>query len=155
VTFRSSRLQAHGRASLTIFESVLAAVAAHAEWLITFSVVAFLIGVFLVPALIVRIPSDYFLHDGRQWRSSEGRRHPFLRLLLTGGKNVLGAVLLLVGIVLLFLPGQGLLTLLLGLTVMNYPGKFEFERWLVRRPHVLPAMNWLRARYGRPPLDAP
>jgi hypothetical protein len=104
--------------------------------------------------MIVRIPPDYFLHDRRQSLSSKGS-HPFLRLLLTGAKNALGAVLLLVGIVLLFLPGQGLLTLLLGLMIMNYPGKFDFERWLVRRPHVLPALNWLRARYGRPPLDAP
>jgi hypothetical protein len=138
---------------LRSIETFLGAVATHAEWLIAASLVTFLVGVLLVPAMIVRIPADYFLHDRRQ--ALLHPRHPLLRLLLTGVKNVLGAVLLLVGVALLFLPGQGLLTLMAGLMIMNYPGKFGFERWLVRRPHVLPALNWLRARYGRGPLDAP
>ena len=55
----------------------------------------------------------------------------------------------------LFVPGQGLLTIIVGLTVMNYPGKFRLERWLVMRPRVLPALNWLRKRYGHPPLQDP
>jgi hypothetical protein len=38
---------------------------------------------------------------------------------------------------------------------MNYPGKFALERWIIRRPRVLPALNWLRIRYGRAALLAP
>lgn len=140
-------------AFLAAVAAFLSAVAAYAEWLVAASVVTFLVSILLVPAMIVRIPADYFLHDRRHAFLQE--RHPLLRLLVISAKNVLGALLLLVGVALLFLPGQGLLTLMAGLMIMNYPGKFYFERWLVRRPHVLPALNWLRARYGRGPLEAP
>lgn len=123
-------------------------------WLIAVSVATLLIGVLLAPAMILRIPADYFLSE-RRVPLVERSRHPAVRLLLLALKNLLGAVLLLAGIAMLFLPGQGLLTLLAGLVIMNYPGKYRFERWLVRRPYVLSAMNWLRTRYGRSPLEAP
>ena len=48
-----------------------------------------------------------------------------------------------------------LILLLVGLIIMNYPGKFELERWIILRPHVLPAINWLRTKYNHPPLLAP
>ena len=70
-------------------------------------------------------------------------------------KNLLGLLIVLVGFLLFFLPGQGLLTLIIGLTIMNYPGKFQAERWLVRRPHVMPALNWIRARFDAPPFEDP
>ena len=51
--------------------------------------------------------------------------------------------------------GQGLLTLLVGLLLMNFPGKYQLERWLVGRPGVLAALDWLRQRKGEPPFDPP
>jgi len=68
------------------------------------------------------------------------------------GKNVLGGVFILVGIVLLALPGQGLLTILVGVMLLNFPGKFAFERWLVTRRPILRSVNWLRRRARRAPL---
>ncbi len=127
---------------------------AYAEWLAGVSVLCMLLGAVVVPILIVKAPPEYFLYEHRHRMSAQGR-HPLVRLLIAGAKNLLGASLLLVGMALLFLPGQGLLTLFVGLMLMNYPGKYEFERWLVRRPHVLPALNWLRRKYGRPPLIDP
>ncbi|HEU4620271.1 MAG TPA: PGPGW domain-containing protein [Gammaproteobacteria bacterium] len=132
----------------------LQAVEAHAGLLVAASVLTMLIGIVLVPALIIRVPEDYFLYEHRHAVSLRAR-HPLARLALTGAKNVIGALLLAAGVALLFLPGQGLLTLIAGLMIMNYPGKFEFERWLIRRPRVLPALNWLRRKYGRPPLKCP
>jgi len=129
-------------------------IAPHVPWLVAASVVSLLLGVLLVPAMILRIPSDYFLPE-RRVPLAKRSAHPVARLLLLAAKNLLGAILLVAGFALLFLPGQGLLTLLAGLIVMNYPGKYRLERWLVRRPHVLSAMNWLRQRYGRSPLIAP
>ena len=137
-----------------MFVKLLDVLESYVPWLVGVSIVSLLIGVLLVPAMIVRIPSDYFLPDSRHAMSKRSR-HPAARWLLLAAKNLLGALLLLVGAALLFLPGQGLLTLMAGLMIMNYPGKYSFERWLVRRPHVLAAMNWLRARHGRDPLAAP
>jgi hypothetical protein len=59
------------------------------------------------------------------------------------------------GLVLLVLPGQGLLTMLAGLVLLDLPGKRAFERRVVARPRVLSALNWLRARAGREPLRRP
>ena len=127
---------------------------AHAGLLVTGSLLSLVISVVLGPALILRLPAGYFTYQHRRAVRTE-RRHPVLHLTLTGTKNVIGAVFVLAGLALLVLPGQGIITLLAGAIIMNYPGKFEFERWLVRRPRVLPALNWLRMKYGREPLLPP
>ena len=54
-----------------------------------------------------------------------------INLALAGAKNLLGATLVLAGLLMLFLPGQGVITLLAGLMIMNYPGKFVLEPWLI------------------------
>lgn len=138
----------------TLIAGFIDLVAEHSAWLVAGSVVSMLVGAVLVPALVLRLPADYF-HQPRRDVVSTSRGHPLVRALLAGIKNAVGAVFLVAGLALLVLPGQGLLTLLAGLIIMNYPGKFAFERWLIRRPHVLPALNWLRRRYGRAPLLAP
>jgi hypothetical protein len=105
----------------------------------------------LVPALVVRIPPDYFTHTRRP-PGSWAHRHPAARLALRIVKNLVGVVLVLAGLAMLALPGQGLLTILVGCFLVDYPGKYRLEAWLVARPSVLKAMNWLRRRSGRAPL---
>jgi hypothetical protein len=78
--------------------------------------------------------------------------HPVLRLLGLVAKNAVGAVFLAVGIALLFLPGQGILTILLGISLMDFPGKRYCERKIVGQPTVLKAINALREKYAKPPL---
>lgn len=115
------------------------------------SLVATVIG---VPWVAVRLPSDYFNQPRRSvWRKSA--QAPRSVLLLGALKNIIGAVLLLLGLLMLVTPGQGLLTIMVGLLLMNFPGKYRLERWLVRRRGVLAALNWLRQRGGHPPLDPP
>jgi hypothetical protein len=101
---------------------------------------------------VVRLPADYFRgpHPPPFWED----KHPVLRLLGRVGKNVLGVVLVIVGIILSLpgVPGQGLLTILLGLMLLDLPGKRRVEQRLVRRPGLLRVINGLRARYGRAPL---
>jgi MFS family permease len=126
----------------------------HAVWLMTASAIGLAVGLLLVPVFINRIPVDYFTHSHRH-RLPASSRHPLLSLLIVGSKNLLGIVFIVAGLLMLFLPGQGLLMLLVGLIIMNYPGKFELERWIILRPHVLPAINWLRTKYSHPPLLAP
>jgi hypothetical protein len=128
--------------------------AEHATWLVTGSLLSLVISVILGPALILRLPAGYFTYRHRH-AVARDRSHPLLHLALTTTKNVIGAVFVVAGLALLVLPGQGLITLLAGAVIMNYPGKFRFERWLVSRPRVLPALNWLRTKYGREPLLPP
>ncbi|MBE0558808.1 MAG: hypothetical protein IH628_16395 [Proteobacteria bacterium] len=120
-------------------------------WLAGVSVVAFIATLIAVPWLIVRIPSDYFAH-GRRPRKQWADSHPLVRGALLTGKNLLGYLLIVAGIAMLVLPGQGILTMLLGFILVDIPGKYRFERWLVARPLVLRSINRLRRRTGHDPL---
>jgi uncharacterized membrane protein YphA (DoxX/SURF4 family) len=114
-----------------------------------------LVGTLLgVPWVVSRLPHDYFNQPRRApWRFSANE--PPLALLVGVLKNLLGALLVLLGLLMLFTPGQGLLTLLVGLLLMNFPGKYQLERWLVQRRGVLRALNWLRTRRGQSAFDPP
>ncbi len=116
-------------------------------WMAGASLVAFIATLISVPWLIVRIPSDYFAY-GRRPRKQWANRHPLVRGALLAGKNLLGYVLIAAGIAMLVLPGQGLLTMLLGFILVDLPGKYRFERWLVARPLVLRSINRLRRLPG-------
>jgi hypothetical protein len=81
--------------------------------------------------------------------------HPRLSFLLTVIKNLIGGVFILAGLVMLVLPGQGLLTILIGITLTNFPGKYKLEQGLARRRSILRAMNWIRGKAHRTPLVHP
>ena len=67
-------------------------------------------------------------------------------------KNLLGVAFILAGVAMLVLPGQGLLTILLGLGLTNFPGKYALEQRLVARPSVRWALDQIRQKAGRPPF---
>jgi hypothetical protein len=127
---------------------------AHAHWAVAVSVAGVGASLALLPTALARIPADYFCHGHRQ-RLLAQTRHPLVAGALAVAKNLLGGALVAAGLLMLFIPGQGLITLLAGLIIANYPGKFALERWLIERPHVLPAVNRLRARFGHAPLLHP
>ena len=104
-----------------------------------------------VMAVLVRLPATYFRDDDV---SISPRRHPIIRGIAVILKNMFGALLILLGLFLSLpgVPGQGILTILIGVMLLNFPGKRRLERWLVSRPRVLPVINGLRARFGKPPL---
>lgn len=120
-------------------------------WLAAGSVVTFVGTLIAVPWLIVRIPPDYFTHRKRQ-KVPWADQHRFVRAVLVFAKNVLGCVFLVAGILMLMLPGQGILTIFIGTVLLDFPGKYRLQRWVVSRPRVLRSINWLRRRAGRDPL---
>lgn len=120
-------------------------------WLGAASAVTFAASLALVPLLVRRLPADYFVRRRYPWRE----RHPVARVLLLALKNLLAGLLLLAGFAMLFLPGQGLLTMFLGLTLLDFPGKRRLEVWLVSRRSVRRVVGWIRRRAGKPPLRLP
>lgn len=121
-------------------------------WLFPLSVLVFVASIVAVSAMVARLPADYFRGERRE-RESFPRLHPYLRRALHMVRQGLGLALLVVGVVMLVTPGQGLLTILIGITLLDFKGKYELERKLVSRPSVLRAINWLRAKAGRAPLE--
>lgn len=120
-------------------------------WLALLSLMTFIISLLSLPWLVARIPDDYFLHNKRHPTPLK-QSHPAIRMALLIGKNVLGFTLLVGGIIMLFIPGQGLLTIAMALLLMDYPGKFKLEQHLAGNDNVLNGLNWLRARANAVPL---
>ena len=102
--------------------------------------------------VMVKIPPAYFsIHHRREFLPD---RVWYVRYSAVIAKNVLGVFLVILGIVLSLpgVPGQGILTILLGLIMLDIPGKRPLEAKIIQRPAVLAAVNKLRAKYGKPPL---
>jgi hypothetical protein len=102
--------------------------------------------------MVTHMPADYFARAGEPRRSWPGL-HPASRAAAVVAKNVAGYVLVAAGMIMLVLPGQGVLTILAGVMLLDFPGKYRLERWLVSRAPVRRAIDALRARAGRPPLQ--
>ncbi|WP_461519325.1 PGPGW domain-containing protein [Porticoccus sp.] len=121
-------------------------------WLSVISLVTFVASLLALPWLVSLIPTDYFNHQHRHPAPFK-KHHPVIRVLLLVGKNLLGLVLLCGGILMIFLPGQGLLTIIMGMLLMDYPGKYNLERRIVGHPTVLKSLNWLRNKRDQPPIE--
>ncbi|QOR61523.1 PGPGW domain-containing protein [Sulfurovum sp. ST-21] len=111
----------------------------------------FVLSIVLVPWIIVQIPSDYFSYPQRQKYLWSGW-HPLIRMIAIIMKNMLGFIFVAAGIAMLVLPGQGLLTILVGLFLIEFPYKYKVERWLIKRPFIFKAANWIRRKANRSPL---
>jgi hypothetical protein len=114
--------------------------------------VTFSISLGIVTVIMVKIPADYF-RKGRP--KTILPNHPrTVRYLAIFGKNLVGVLLVALGIVMSLpgVPGQGFLTILLGVMLLDFPGKERLEQKLVSRPQVLKAINKLRHRFGKPEL---
>ena len=99
-----------------------------------------------------QIPDDYFLSTKRQ-RTKWGQEKPILRLLLLLVKNIVGIFLIFAGLLMIVLPGQGFLTIVTGLLLINYPGKFKLEQKIVAMPSIFKALNWIRKKANKNPLQ--
>jgi hypothetical protein len=114
------------------------------------SAIGFVASLIAIPMILVRLPADYF--DTRTPRHWMKDHHPALRLMGLVAKNVVGIVFLLAGFAMLFLPGQGVLTMLIGISLMDFPGKRALEARMVGQPTLLGVINSMRQKFGKPPL---
>jgi len=127
------------------------------EWLIDLalaSLVLFLLSLFLIPWVITRLPSDYFINEKRHI-SKTRNLHPLLYYSLRILQNILGGFLIIAGILMLVLPGQGMLTILIGVGLANFPGKFKLLRKFAHQPFVFKTLNWIRKKTNHKPLQKP
>ncbi len=115
-------------------------------------VLTFVVNLVVAGFIVVRLPADYF-HPSHRRTFMDGQ-HRLVRGFALVIKNVLGFLLVLLGIVLSLpgVPGQGLITILIGVMLLDFPGKRELERKIISRSAVFSNVNKLRAKYSRAPL---
>ena len=128
---------------------------------LTIGKVALFVGLFIlslafsfasIAVVMVKIPANYFSpHYVQDFLPNS----PWLvRWGAVVAKNVFGIFLIVLGILLSLtgVPGQGVLTILLGLIMIDIPGKRPLEARIIKRPSILSAINRFRAKYNKPPL---
>ena len=108
----------------------------------------FVLSLVVIPIILVRLPEAYF--DERYPRTWMKDHHPVLRTIGLVLKNLFGAVFLLAGLAMLVLPGQGILTILIGISLLDFPGKRRLEARLVGQATLFKAINATRKKFGRP-----
>jgi hypothetical protein len=116
-------------------------------------IVTFAVSLAIVSFILVRLPPDYFQESSE--RNFLQGYPKWVRLAAVFGKNLLGLILVVVGIILSIpgVPGQGLLTILLGIMLLDFPGKRRLEHRIVSRPKVRDAINGLRQKFGKEPMQ--
>ena len=123
-------------------------------WWGAISALMFVGSLLAVPWLAATIPADYFLRRHSMFHLG-ATVHPLLRGLVLVLKNLLGIVFVLMGVAMLVLPGQGILTILIGLVFLDFPGKFALERHIIKIHSVHRAIDWMRKKNHKPPLNLP
>ena len=106
-----------------------------------------------IAIVMVKVPKNYFsTHYKRDFMPGSSFA---VRWGAVIAKNIFGIFLVILGIILSLpgVPGQGILTILLGLIMLDIPGKRPLEARIIKRPAVLSAINSLRAKYNKEPLE--
>jgi|GEM_PF-5060174 len=109
------------------------------------SVLLFLFSSASIFLFFVYIPSDYLRIRPKN------KPLGFIKAI----KNVFGYLLILVGIILLVLPGQGLITILMGLILIDHHHKDVWISKFWKSPIVFSKINAWRKLFSKPPLIPP
>jgi hypothetical protein len=122
-------------------------------WAVIAFIASAVLSLIVVTIVLVSLPRRYFL-DRASWQPG-ANQHPAVRLALQVLKNLLGLCLVAAGLLLSLpgIPGQGILTIVIGILLVDFPGKRRWERKLVSRPRILAAINRIRRTFGRSPLQ--
>jgi len=135
-----------------MFDELTTWLSQHAGLMVVIGILSFLLlaaSLLATPWLLARLPSDYF--SARPERSSRSFRNTAISLI----KTVAGVLLILLGFLMMLTPGPGLVLLVLGLALCDFPGKHTLLTKLVRQPSVLSALNWIRSKSDKPPFIVP
>ena len=118
-------------------------------WLSLLSFLIFIFSLVSIKWLVALIPIDYFVYKKN---SKFKTKYPFTWLISMIIKNIIGYLLIIGGILMLVLPGQGLFTIFIGLMMSNYPGKYYIEKKIIAIPSILKTINWLRKQSNKEPI---
>ena len=118
----------------------------------TAAAVAYFIGIVYIVTLLDK---EYFIKHlaaGKRDTANIIPKVSSLTYLVEIAKIIAGICLLMLGIVMLVLPGQGLITILIGLSLLPFPGKHRLEQYILARHSVRVSLNWIRDKAEKPPF---
>lgn len=110
------------------------------------SFIFFIIMILITPWLVGKIPYDYFVNDKYSMKSAS----KITKFIVNPIRNIFGLILFILGFIMLFTPGQGIITILLAVLVMRFPYKRELEQKIIANKNILKALNWLRDKNNKP-----
>ncbi len=113
------------------------------------SAIVFVVSLLLTPYLLGLIPQKYFVGENPHKLELEHIGHVIAVVI----RSIIGLILLLAGIIMLVTPGQGIISIVLGLFLMEFPGKRKLELKLINHDPTYKALNWLRNKANKPPLE--
>ena len=116
------------------------------QWISIGSIISFFGSLIIIPRLIINLPPDFFL---KRKKSVSVKQIVVFRVTFFLLKNFLGFFLFLCGILMLFIPGQGLLTMFLGLVLLDFPGKYKLQLYCLKVRPVRRSLNWIRRKYEK------
>ena len=118
------------------------------QWAGIVSVFLFFLSLFLLRYVILRMPEDYFI------TASSISKNP-QKIIVRVAKNAVGFLLTICGIILLFTPGQGMITILIGLCLIDLAIVNQFKKKIINNSKVQKALNWIRTKKSVKPFNFP
>lgn len=117
------------------------------SWFIGISIGTFLLSLVGIPFVIIRLPTDYFVAEFKQ------RKKTGWRIVMSFLRNALALILFILGVAMLVLPGQGILTIFIAIIISDVPSKYKLERWFIHQEKVFKTLNWIRLKFKKAPLE--
>ena len=112
-------------------------------------ILLYIITLGLILLVIYSLPQDYFITAS----STQTPQNSFINSKIVKiARNILGFILIVAGAIMLIFPGPGILTLITGLILFDFPGKKALLQKLVSFPSVQKSLNYLRQKMGKPPF---
>lgn len=118
-------------------------------WIGGLSFALLLLSLLASPWLLAHLPADYFAKPSATKLRTPGQ------LIVASIRTLFGLFFAVLGLILMVTPGPGLVCLVLGLALCDFPGKHALLVKLIEQPNVLPTLNWLRKKGNQPPFTSP
>ena len=101
-----------------------------------------------VPFIINLLSDDYFIKEKRRSNLFSVFDYTIFTVLLLL-RNITGILLFLSGFLMLFVPGQGLLTIFISFMFIDFPGKWKLQKRIVKNRKINSVLNWIRRKGGK------
>ena len=105
------------------------------------SALLFILSIVFIPYLILRLPSSYFVRELFE--------RPSQNLILNLLRYIVGFVLIIFGLIMLVTPGQGLISILLGITLIPSVRRNKFIIYLISLKGVQSSLNFIRVKFKK------